>query len=238
LDTPHAAALISRARPGRRLLIAANLLFASSVAIFPANATEKSVGDLLPLLPTEAFENTTEGIEADELKELVGKGASANWTLRTVAPHKVVASARRPSGEVHLTRKDIDGADVIEALTFNQKAVSYGYWAAGAAGKPLTAHQPSGRARAFNETGDGAAIPPGDVPAPIRQYIDKMEQCQHWSGEAGDDAPPARQREIAGQLKKLGCASRPRDEKALQAKFAGQPRWLGLIARATRLLGE
>jgi len=39
-------------------------------------------------------------------------------------------------------------------------------------------------------------------------------------------------------LKKLGCATRQRDEKALKARFADQPRWLGVIARAATILGE
>ena len=204
----------------------------------PALATEKPLAEVLPLLPPAVFDNTTDGIEPDELKQLIGKGASANWTLKTASDRKVVISARRPSSEVHLTRKNLDGADIVEALTFNEKAINYGYWAVGAAGAPLSSHQPRGRTRILNETGDGAAIAPADVPVPIRQYIDKMDKCQHWSGEAGDDASPARQHEIAGQLKRLGCATRQRDEKGLKARFADQPRWLGVIARTATILGE
>ena len=204
-----------------------------------AGAAEKTIAEVLPRLPAEAFDNTTEGIETGELKELVAKGASANWTLAVASPQKAVATARRPRAEVHMTRKQLDGTDLVEALTFNERAVSYSYWAVGPAGQPLTAHTPIGMTRLLNESHDGSGpIALDAVPAPIRTYMDKLDKCQHWMGEAGDDGPPARQREIAAQIRKLGCATRQRDEKALKAQFRGDARWQSLLARATAVFGE
>lgn len=201
-----------------------------------ARPADKDLAEILPRLPAAAFDNTTDGIADAELRRLVATGSSENWSLRIASPQKMVASARQAAAEVYLTRKTLDGTDLIEVLTFNEKAVTYAYWALSPAGKLLVPHTPQPRTRLFNEGEDGHdAIAPGDLPAPLRAYVDKLEQCQHWEGETSDDLTPERKREILQQLKKLGCASRAGDEKNLKAQFKDQPRWLGVIARVSRL---
>ncbi|OYU49327.1 MAG: hypothetical protein CFE31_08240 [Rhizobiales bacterium PAR1] len=199
--------------------------------------SEKRLANVLPRLPAAAFDNTTDGIDETELKQLIATGASANWTLKSISTQKVVISARRPFSEVHLTRTTMDGTDLIQALTFNEKAVSYSYWAVGAASAPLTSHTPRGLRRLLNETQDGSdAIPLSDIPAPIRNYIEKTEQCLHWEGEVSDDGASARKQQIASTLKKLDCAGRQRDEKTLMVQFKDQERWLTLISRTNQFL--
>ena len=191
------------------------------------------------MLPASAFDDTMDGIEAAELKDLLGRGDSPNWLFKTLSDSQAVVRAKRPFNEVHLTRKSLDSTDLIEVRTLTQKAINYTYWAVDAAGGPLTRHQPKGRARVLNETGDGSsAIMPDELPAPIRRYVETLDDCQYWMGEAGDDLTPARQRELVGKLKKLGCDTRLNGEKALKAQFKDQPRWLGVITRATTILGE
>lgn len=199
----------------------------------------RTLAEVLPMLPASAFDDTMDGIEAAELKDLLGRGDSPNWLYKTLSDTQAVARAKRPFNEVHLTRKSLDSTDLIEVRTLTQKAINYTYWAVDAAGGPLTRHQPKGRARVLNETGDGSsAIMPDELPAPIRRYVETLDDCQYWMGEAGDDLTPARQRELVGKLKKLGCDTRLNGEKALKAQFKDQPRWLGVITRATTILGE
>lgn len=195
------------------------------------------LAELLSRLPAEAFDNTTDGIEAAELKALVAKGASAQWVLRIVSDQKAIATARRPFAEVHLTLTRIDGVDLVQALTFNEKAVHYSYWAVGKAGKALASHTLQPMTRLLHETVDGSApVALADIPPVIRRFIEKTEQCLHWEGEISDDDAPARKREILGNLGKLGCAGRRNEEKRLNAQFANQPFWQFILSRTELLL--
>lgn len=195
------------------------------------------LANLLSRLPAEAFDHTTDGIEAAELKELVAKGASAQWVLKMVSDQKGIASARKPFAEVHLTLARIDGVDLVQALTFNEKAINYSYWAIGDAGKALTSHALKPMTRLLHETVDGRApVALADILQPIRRFIEKTEQCLHWEGEISDDIAPARKREINDNLGKLGCAGRRNEEKRLSAQFASQPIWHFILSRTELLL--
>lgn len=199
--------------------------------------SEKRLGNVLPRLPVTAFDNTTDGIDPSELKHLIATGASVNWTIKTVSAQKVIISARKPLSEVHLTRKMMDGTDLVQTLTFNEKAVSYSYWAVGKDNTPLTSHTPRGLMRLLNETHDGSdGIQLADVPPAIRNFMEKTEQCLHWEGEVSDDGAPAHKQKIANTLKELDCAGRHKEQKALTAQFKDQVRWMTIISRTDHFL--
>lgn len=205
----------------------------------PLKAQERPLSEVLLRVPADAFENTTDGIEPEELKTLLVKGESASWTLKHQSSQQAQASARRGGSDVRLARKTLGDADVIEVLTLNEKAVSYGYWAIAPGGGPLARHDLPPRLRLFNETDDGSAgTTPEKAPPGLLAYVEKFETCQHWLGEVGDDASPARRREIAVQLKQKHCDTLSRDKAGLERSFKGQPRWLALISRADRLFAQ
>ena len=209
-----------------------------SILAAAALAQARPLAELQSQIPADVFENTTDGMEPDELKTLLDKGASANWTLTRPDARRLLASARKGRSEVRLTRKTLGSTDLLEALTLNEKAVSYGYWVANPAGGTLARHDLPPRLRVFNETEDGSeGVTPEAAPPPLQRYVEKLETCQHWLGEAGDDAAPAR-REIAAKLREAGCDTRSRDRAALEKQFKGQPRWLVVIHRASSLLGD
>lgn len=67
------------------------------------------------------------------------------------------------------------------------------------------------------------------VPTDVFDFVGRRAMCEHWSGEEGYDDD--RRTRIAGALAELRCETLDADETALRAKYADQPRLLGLFTR-------
>jgi hypothetical protein len=67
---------------------------------------------------------------------------------------------------------------------------------------------------------------PGDV----RELIDRLSACTHWSGEEPYDAE--RKREIFLAMKDLKCDRLEKDEAAARKRYAKQPRVLKVLQKA------
>ncbi len=186
---------------------------------------ELDVAAMLDRLPTEVFDHTTEGIEEDELRILRTRAQSENWKIGRKTPGRVVFVAKRPFSEVNL-RPVKDGSQAfIEALTFNEKAVSYSYWVAKGASGPLEAHEPGAVFRLFNEREDGKpGIDPAKAPKAIVEHARLRERCAQSRKQAAAAAS--------------GCEDLPGKAADLRRQFSGEPRWVAIIDRIGRVVGD
>lgn len=176
----------------------------------------------LERLPAEVFDNTTEGIDTEELATLLGKGESENWKGRAISGVKYVATAKRPFSEVHITDRQTGATRFVEVLTYNEKAVSYTYWTAEASGKAMVPFTPSLLYRALNETGNGRAGPPETkLPADLRAALVQFDGCAAAAGSTPVPKPAA-------------CAKAAAKFASLRQRHAGKP-WRAVIDRADRL---
>ena len=181
------------------------------------------VAAMLPRLPVEVFDNTTEGIEEDELKGLRSRGQSENWTITRRTPGKVVITAKRPFSEVNLRPASEGGANFVEALTFNEKAIAYSYWIGSGPHEPLQAHKPSAVFRLLNERPDGkAGIQEKDAPTAIVEHVRLRERC---AKPAGQGAP-----------RPVECADLAGKAVQLRQQFVSQPRWTQIIDRIGKVV--
>ena len=57
------------------------------------------------------------------------------------------------------------------------------------------------------------------LPQPVRDFIDRRANCNHWMGEEGYDA--ARRAEINRSYDRLRCAALAVDEQRLKRRYVG-----------------
>ncbi len=205
------------------------LVFATTAAGAAHAAGKRSdldVAALLPRLPVEVFDNTTEGIDDEELRVLRQRGQSENWKIGRKSPDKLVFVAKRPFSEVNL-RPVRDGSQTfIEALTFNEKAISYGYFIARDGKGPLESHEPGAVFRLFNEREDGGrGIASKDAPKAIVAHAQLREQCVKAS-------------KASGAAKDKACEDLPAKAAQLRQEFSKEPRWVAIIERIGKVVGE
>jgi hypothetical protein len=67
-------------------------------------------------------------------------------------------------------------------------------------------------------------------PRDVRDLIDRLAACTHWSGEEPYDAE--RQREISLAMKNLKCSRLEKDEAAARKRYAKQPRTIEVLQQA------
>ncbi len=207
-------------------------LLAAGIATFGAGAAdaagkrpELDVAALLDRLPTEVFDHTTEGIEEDELRILRTRAQSENWKIGRKTPGKVVFVAKRPFSEVNLRPLKDGSHSFVEALTFNEKAISYSYWVAKGASGPLESYEPGAVFRLFNEREDGKpGIDPKNAPKPIVEHARLRERCAQARKQA------------AATLS--GCEDLPGKATDLRRQFSGEPRWVAIIDRIGKVVGD
>lgn len=85
----------------------------------------------------------------------------------------------------------------------------------------------SGLAAAADVDLDGAIRA---APAPVRAFIQRRDECEHWGGEEPYDK--ARRREIEAAVRDLRCTALDRDEAALKRRYAARPDLIDLMERA------
>ncbi len=79
-------------------------------------------------------------------------------------------------------------------------------------------------------TGCDASVP--TVQQDVRDFLQRLKDCQHWMGEEGYDA--ARRAEISAAYAKLRCATLDADEKTLKSHYGGNPALLKALDAARR----
>ena len=67
------------------------------------------------------------------------------------------------------------------------------------------------------------------APLPVRAFIARRADCDHWGGEEPYDA--ARRREIERAIRNLRCDALDADERTLRRQYRQRPALLRLIAR-------
>lgn len=70
-------------------------------------------------------------------------------------------------------------------------------------------------------------------PKDVRELIDRLAGCTHWSGEEPYDAE--RKREISLAMKDLRCNRLEKDEAAARKRYAKQPSTIKVLQRAKEL---
>lgn len=75
------------------------------------------------------------------------------------------------------------------------------------------------------------AKPPA-VQQDVRDFLKRIQDCQHWAGEEGYDA--ARRTEINAAYAKLRCAALDADEQSLKRHYDNNPALLKLLDAARR----
>lgn len=197
----------------------------------------KQIAEWLPLLPTEVFDNTTEGIEAEELETLRKTGTSENWKAKRVSATKYLATAKRPFSEVHMTLQQRGALTYLQVLTFNEKAVAYSYWQPAGDGEPLTPYQPGLAFRALNETGETRTAPKDPaVPADITQHLARLEACHGVAEALKGEVPAARREALQAEGKTHQCDSAMTAHATISQRYAGKAPWPGVLERAGRIL--
>jgi|GEM_PF-1844701 len=203
-----------------------------------ATAT-REIRAYLSQLPASAFDDTTEGIEASELRTLVETGESANWRMTDIRIGKAVFQAKRPSSTLTVVVKNADLKPLLAVRTENQKAVSYGYFRRTADGSALESFRPHPIARARNELSFAeTGLHTHNRPYEVVTLADRLEKCQHWAGEVSDDLSPERRQTIVKTMRDLDCAGLPRREKEVRAKFARDREMTSLIDKIKQMIGD
>lgn len=209
----------------RRMLFALLTGAALSSPALAQGRRSLDVAALVPRLPTEVFDHTTEGIEADELRILQSRGQSENWKITRRTPGKVVIASKRPFSEINLRPASEGGAVFVEALTFNEKAINYEYWIASGPGGALQAYTPSAVFRLLNERPDGTAgIREKDAPRMIVEHVRLRERCAKVEGQ--------------GASRPVECVDLAEKAVQLRQHFASQPRWTQIIDRIGKVFGD
>jgi cytochrome c556 len=67
-------------------------------------------------------------------------------------------------------------------------------------------------------------------PKDVRELIDRLVGCNHWSGEEPYDAE--RKHEISSAIVDLKCARLPKDEAAARKRYAKKPGTIKALQRA------
>ncbi len=219
-------------------LVSICLAHAKMAQAAPAGKTvDNRIVQSLPRLPVEVFDMTTEGMNDEEWRDLIKKRESENWRVKSVASNKVVFAAKAPFSEVHLSFKKYGSREFLEALTFNERVVSYSYWIAAQAGKPFAEYEPLPVFRAFNEAAEGGKpIPMTGIPSEITDYIELMAACSKPEARVKDAPALVKEQGPAGA--KPDCASKPDATKAIRAKFASNRKWFTILENTDRLFGD
>jgi len=225
------------------MLMAALVVLCTAIRspIVEAAPAGKTVGNRiiqsLPRLPTEVFDMTTEGMNDEEWQDLIKKRESENWRVKSVTSSKVVFATKAPFSEVHLSFKKYGSREFLEALTFNERVVSYSYWTAAQAGKPFSQYEPLPVFRAFNEAAEGGKpIPMTGIPSEITDYIELMAACS--KPEVREKDAPALVKEQGAAKATPDCASKPDATKAIRAKFASNRKWFTILEKTDQLFGD
>lgn len=222
-----------------RLAATATLALFVVAAASARPPSPKVIAEWLPLLPAEVFDHTTEGIDAEELAVLRKTGSSENWKARRVSATKYLATAKRPSSEVHMTLRQNGAVTYLEVLTYNEKAVSYTYWRPGDDGEPLKAYDPGLAFRALKETGDSKPGPSeATIPDDIRQHLGRLEACLGVKQGLKAEIDAARRQRLTDESKARQCESAKAAHAALVQRYATRPVWPAVLERAGRLAGE
>ncbi len=78
----------------------------------------------------------------------------------------------------------------------------------------------------------GCDASPPTVQQDVRDFLKRIQDCQHWAGEEGYDA--ARRAEINAAYTKLRCAALDADEQALKRRYDNNPALLKTLDAAKK----
>ena len=214
---------------------------------WPASATPMAVADVVDWvagLPGEAFDATTAGIATEAaLKALVTTGETDEFRLTRLDARRAVVAGKHDGDRVHLTLKALP-EPTLEVFTRNMRATTWTYWAPRPDGR-LERRHPAVAVQAANEiffSGKGddlvVGVPLAELGPELARHLAAREACGHWSGEVGDDLPPARLKEIEAAVKKLGCERLPAEAARLRRVHASEPKLVAVLDRAKELFGD
>ena len=179
------------------------------------------------LVPTEVFDDTTDGLDPEQRDTVLRKGKNEDWIFKRVHAGKALLTAVHPTSIVTMTVMDL-GDPVLEVHIQNEKNLTTSYWIYRSAKEPLVRFHPrlalraaaaarhlTGRAEA--ETSPGPVNPLSAVPAEIIAHIDALDACRASAGKtkAGDGAADASANPTAPR-----CDSLDATETALRRKYA------------------
>ena len=212
----------------------------------PVAAPAKDIAELFRLLPLNAFDMTTDGLDDKEKADLVAKQESPSWKIRRISADKMVVTPKVGAGTVTLSLRPFEGG-VLEVHTQNMRVSSYKYFKLTADGKAVQPHAPALVAQVLNEATNGSdgtdaelpfrRIDAAKVPQELKDYIVTRGDCAHWAGEAGE-GNKARSAEIARNVKLLGCDGLDAKDKTFRAKYKGNDDALAVLNRVKELETE
>ena len=185
LASPGAFIAGPAAAPTKAVCAAMALLLLSAT---PTRAEKPDVGAYLATVPTEVFDDTTDGLDDEARAQLLKTGRTEDWRLKRIGPGKLVLTSVHP-GSVATLRLLKRDRPVLQVHIQNGRNETISYWTRTAPGRPLEADKPSPAFQAaaaayhdleFEGRRTGAAIvdPLADVPSDLVAYVDAAAACR------------------------------------------------------------
>ena len=203
----------------------------------PTRAEKPDVGAYLAAVPTEVFDDTTDGLDDEARAQLLRTGRTEEWRLKRIGPGKLVLTSVSPGtvATLRLLKRD---RPVLQVHIQNGRNETISYWTQTAPGRPLEAYQPNPAFQAaaaahhdleFEGRRKSSAIvdPLADVPPDLVAYADAAAACRP---KAQSDSGSNRKVSAAGApapVADLNCDRLQATEGELRRKHAARP-----IARA------
>jgi len=190
-------------------------------------AARVDIKTYVQLVPTEAFDETTDGLDAEQRDTVLRKGKNDDWIFRRVHAGKALLTAVHPTSIVTMTVMDL-GDPVLEVHIQNEKNLTTSYWIYRSPKEPLERYHPrlalraaaaarhlTGRADA--ETSPGPVNPLSGVPAEIVAHVDALDACRPSAGKtkAGNGAA-----DPSADPKSARCGGLDAAETALRRTYA------------------
>lgn len=203
-----------------------------------ANPATKDIKAYFASVPTEVFDDTTDGLDEDQRKILLAKGRSEDWIFRRIHAGKAILKATHPSSIVTMTLMKL-GEPVMQVHIQNERAETISYWVLAKEGEPLQKHMPAlalqAAAAAHHDIhgdstkGAGGPVDPlAGMPSAIISHVNALESCQKVTGSDSTKAPAQTD---------LRCSERPAIEAELRRTHK-TPIAKTMLDRAKALIGQ
>jgi hypothetical protein len=214
--------------------MAAVLLLGLHVPAAMAQTEFRDVRDYFAALHESVFDDTTDGLDDAQRKQLLAKGRTEDWRYRRLHGAKAVLTAVNPNSTVTMTVMNL-GRQGLQVHIQNEKAETISYWTLQKGGSALERHQPrpavQAAAAAHHDLRGGSAgaagkpvDPLAGVPQAVADHVDALAGCRDATGDAG-------------RLKELRCAERQAIDADLRRRHGASAIVKATLDRAAALFG-
>jgi uncharacterized protein len=208
-------------------------------------AARVDINTYVQLVPTEVFDDATDGLDPEQRDTVLRKGKNDDWIFKRVHAGKATLTAVHPTSIVTMTVMDV-GDQVLEVHIQNEKNLTTSYWIFRSPKEPLERYHPrlalraaaaarhlTGRADA--ETSPGPVNPLSGVPAEIVAHVDAIAACGSSASQPkrGDGMT-----DPTADPKTPGCGSLDATEAALRRIYAADSLAAVTLDQARQMLTQ